>query len=94
MVCINLNTVNSTLTIHVNVNTGCLSTFLPQINKIIPSHHPQIYSYQHQLEEDHITADKLAVSNIRNIYSLCFVCVNINRIPETDNFLGLVILKR
>ena len=52
-----------------------LVSFYPQINKIIPSHHPQIYSYQHQMEDDHITADKLAVSNIYFVLYMCaYVC--------------------
>ena len=48
----------------------------PQINKIIPSHHPQIYSYQHQMEDDHITADKLAVSILIVEIIVC-VCVHV-----------------
>ena len=55
-----------------------LIMFHSQINKIIPSHHPQIYSYQHQMEDDHITADKLAVSIlfVEIIVCVCMcVCV-------------------
>ena len=57
-----------------------LIMFHTQINKIIPSHHPQIYSYQQQMEDDHITADKLAVSIVimEINYSVCVcVCVRV-----------------